>query len=133
MQHKIVFAESRKPCPLGATLHAVEPVAQPHVWRLEGHQYADDGTHTVIVSRHHRKFGRIKRTFHPRVFGLTVEIQVTWYESAKTKIHKGWHETYVGIYLGFLALIGLAFFENYHLAPSIVEFVTVGFLGESGH
>lgn len=133
MQHKIVFAESGKPCPFGTSLHGVEPVAQPYVWRLDGHTVSDNGTHRVTVSRHHPKFGRVKRTFHPRVFGLTVEVEITWYQAAKSKIHKGWHETYVGIYLGFLALIGLAFFENFHMAPAIVEFVTAGMLGGSGH
>jgi hypothetical protein len=136
MQHKIVFAESGKPCPPGTALHAVEAVAQPHVWRLEGHQYADNGAHTVTVSRHHPKFGRVKRVYHPRVFGLTVEVEITWYQSAKAKIHKGWHETWFGIYLGILALVGLAIFEQYHLADEITAPLAslldmMGFGGES--
>jgi hypothetical protein len=120
MQHRIVFADSGKPCLPGTALHAIDRVAAgPHVYRLESHQYADNGAHTVTVSRHHPKFGRVKRVFHPRVFGLTVEVEITWYQSAKVKIHKGWHETWFGIYLGILALVGLAIFEQYHLADEI--------------
>lgn len=131
--YKIVYAGSGKPCPVGTALRAVDPVAQPHTWRLDAHHCGEDDTaHRVTVSRHHPKFGRIKRTFHPRVFGLTVEVEVTWYRATGRKVRHAWHETYVGIYLGFLALIGLAFFEQYHLAPEITGTLLSIFGGGGG-
>jgi hypothetical protein len=121
MTHMIMFEGTRKPCPVGTTLHARNTtLAGPHPWRLEAFQPDVEGdAHKVTVSRHHPRFGRIKRTFHPRVFGLTVEVEITWRKAARTKIHTAWHETWVGIYLGILALVGLAIFEHYHLADEI--------------
>lgn len=137
MQHKIMFQDTRRPVPIGATLHARNTtVAGPHPWRLEACQPDTDpkgDAHTVTVSRHHPRFGRIRRTFHPRVFGLVVEIEISWHRRARTKIHSAWHETWFGIYLGFLALIGLAFFEQYHMAPEITGFVASIFGGGGGH
>lgn len=136
-KHRVVFAETGKPCPVGESLRALDPIAQPHLWRLEGHQVHADGTHKVYVSRHHPRLGRVRRTFHPRVFGLALEldIKITWVRLATTKVHRAWHETWVGIYLGFLALVGLAFFEQYHLAPEITGSILsiFGGGGESGH
>jgi hypothetical protein len=132
MQHKIMNKETGAVVPLGTMLHTSHPSARPGTWRLENHALRN-GEHTLHVSRSHHRMGRVHREFHPHVFGLTVEIEVTWYRATTRKIHKAWHETYTGVYLGFLALIGLAFFENYHLAPAIVEYVSFGLFGGSGH
>lgn len=131
MTHKILFEDTHKPCPIGTTLHARNTtLAGSYPWRLEAYQPDTEGdAHKVTVSRHHPRFGRVKRTFHPRVFGLTIEVEIKWHRRARTKIHSAWHETWFGIYLGFLALIGLAFFEQYHMAPEITSFVSSIFGG----
>jgi len=134
--HTLVHAETGKIVPIGTMLRAVEPVGQPHLWRLDAHHPGEsERAHRVTVSRHHPKFGRVKRLFHPHVFGLVLVVKVAWHRLVTTKIHKAWHETWVGIYLGFLALIGLAFFEQYHMAPEITGTVMsiFGGGGSTGH
>lgn len=134
MTHKIMFADTRQPVPIGASLHARNTtVAGPHPWRLEACQPDETpggDAHTVTVSRHHPRFGRIRRTFHPRVFGLVIEIEISWHRAARTKIHHAWHEAWFGVVLGILALIPLAFFEQFHLADNITSMF--GF-GGGGH
>lgn len=132
MTHKIMFEDTRRPVPIGTTLHARNvAVAGKFPWRLEACQPDTKGdAHTVIVSRHHPRLGRIKRTFHPRVFGLVIEIEISWHKAARTKIHHVWHETWFGVVLGILALIPLAFFEQFHLADDITSLF--GF-GGGGH
>lgn len=129
---QLLFADTRKPVPTGTPLKPLSSVAQPHTWRLESHQTTNDGG-LVWVSRHHPKFGRVRRTFHPRVFGLVIEVDVSWHRAARTKIHRAWHEAWFGVVLGILALIPLAFFEQYHLADEITSVLSIFGSGEGGH
>lgn len=129
MPHKVIDENGRVIVP-GVMIRSSEILAAPGAWRFESLAQRH-GEHVVHCSRH-GKTGRVHKTFHPHVFGLTVEVEVTWYRSTATRVHHMAHETWTGIYLGFLALIGLAFFENFHLAPSIVEYVSFGIFGTGG-
>lgn len=130
---KLVFADTGKPVIPGCVLRAVDPIGGPYVWHLDGHRIgADDHGHRVMVSRHHPKLGRVHRTFHPRVFGLTVVIDIVWYRDVRHTAHVVWAKGNDWLMAGIFALIPLAFFEHYHWADDITNMMSI-FGGGDGH
>jgi len=129
-QHKIVSLETGKVVPLGTMLRAVDPVAQPYAWHLDAHNAHPDGTHSVSVSRHHPKFGRVKHVFHPRVFGLVIELDIVWYRDVRHVTHAVMTRGGDWFMAGLIALVPLSFFETFHWGHTIAEFLS---FGSGGH
>lgn len=63
----------------GAMLHIASGPQAGQAWRFERICERANGEHAVRVSRSHPRMGRIRKEFHPRVFGASVVIDVTWY------------------------------------------------------
>lgn len=121
IQHKIIVEATGKPCAIGSPLRAVDPVAQPYLWRLDAHCAHEDGSHTITVSRHHPKFGRIKHSFHPKVFGLVIELDIVWYRDVRHVTHAVMVRGGDWFMAGLIALVPLSFFETFHWGSWVAD------------
>lgn len=117
----------------GSKIHTVHGA---HAWRYERLRKIDDRTHHVhctrVVKGSRGRTFRGHREFHPSVFGLDVRVSVTWERKAICRTRHMISKVDDYLLAGVFAIIPLAFFEHYHMAGTITEFVTLGMFG-SGH
>lgn len=96
----------------------------PHAgtwWRLDN-IVKRDSLHHVSASRSH-KIGRHKITVLPEIFGMKIRETVNVMKTLSRKILTVWQKIDEGLYMGALALVPLAYFEQYHGAEWITELV----------
>lgn len=110
-----------------ARLHVVEGKDSGQVWQYSHViEHPVDG-HRVHVTRRHPRIGHVHRDFHPRVFGLRVEIDITWRRHMRNKVHHVRTKFDDYLLAGVVALLPLGLFEHYQLAERLPE--ALGFLG----
>lgn len=108
----------------GAMLRAIQGPHMGTHWRFHELKMTDTG-HRVCVSRP-VSAGRVHREFHPGVFGLKVVIDISWSMHVRHTLRVGWSKIDDWLLAGVVALVPLAFFEQYHWA----EMITALFHGE---
>lgn len=118
----------------GSKIHTVHG---SHPWTFSHIRKIDSGTHHVHVTRtvkgtRGRTF-KGHREFHPSVFGLDVRVSVTWQRHVINTTKHAAHKVDDYLMAGLFAIIPLAFFEQYHMAGTITETITLGLLGGGGH
>lgn len=102
-------------------LHAVSGPQAGQVWQYSHViEHPIDG-HRVHVTRRHPRLGHVHREFHPGVFGLTVVVDVTWKRHAVNQLHHARTKLDEYLLAGVIALVPLAFFEQFHLAEKLGE------------
>lgn len=90
-------------------------------WRIE-ELFHDGSEHKVRASYRHRA-GRVRRVFHPSVFGLMVQEELTRMRLVVNRLHHAWQKIDEGLIMGVLALVPLAVFEAYHGGEATREFL----------
>lgn len=109
----------------GDILHAQIGPTAGRAWRFEGIAERPDGVHHVHVSRSGWQFGRIRREYHPGVFGCEIKIDITWLQRTKNCAHRVRAKIDDYLMAGAFALVPLALFEHFHLAEPIAAALTV--------
>jgi len=105
----------------GSRLHAVSGPFMGQLWQLSHViEHPIDG-HRVHVTRRHSRLGHVHREFHPGVFGLSVVIDLTWKHHMVNKVHHVRSKFDDYLLAGVVALVPLAFFEQFHLAEKLGE------------
>ena len=89
------------------------------LWRLD-EIFHDGVQHMVRCSRQHA-IGRVRRVFAPVVFGLSVQEEITRLHHALNLGVHAWQKVDEWFFAGIVALVPLAFFEQYHLAETITH------------
>src|SRR6266581_8256956 len=101
-----------------------QAISGPHKgswWRLDK-IVKRDSLHHMSASRKH-KIGRHKITVLPEIFGLRVHETMNVIKDIMCRVRKFWRKIDEGLYMGALALIPLAYFEQYHGAEWITEVI----------
>lgn len=133
MPHELINPTTGRVITPGTKIHTVHG---SHPWTYRALRKIDDRTHHVqatrVVKGSRGRTFRGHREFHPSVFGLEVRVSVTWERKAVCKARHAFHKIDDYLLAGVFAIIPLAFFEHYHMAGTITEFVTLGMLG-GGH
>lgn len=106
----------------------VKAVEGPHAgtwWRIS--ELFHDGTqHMVRATHRHTHVGRVPRTFRPDTFGLRVHEEISHVRHAVNTLHHTWQKLDEWLLAGVIALLPLAFFEQYHLAETITSTLGLG-------
>jgi hypothetical protein len=117
---RLINAQGQEITP-GARLRVAEGRDSGQVW-LYSHtiEHPVDG-HRVHVTRRHPRIGHVHREFHPRVFGLHVEIDITWRRHVVNKVHHVRTKFDEYLLAGVVALFPLAAFEHFHFSEKLFE------------
>lgn len=95
-------------------------------WRFSHLTHHPVKGHRVHVTRRHAKLGRVPGEFCPSVFGLDVVIKVGWKGHVKNVLHVTISKLDEWLLAGVIALLPLAFFEQFHAAEKITELFGFG-------
>jgi hypothetical protein len=125
IMHKLLAADGSDLHP-GAMLHMLNGASAGPVWRYEHIAVHEHCEHHVHVTRSHPKFGRIHREYHPRVFGCTITLDITWRRRACNAVHHVWSRIDDYFMAGAVALVPLALYERYDWGAAISTIITAG-------
>lgn len=107
----------------GARLVAIQGKEIGRHWKYSHVlEHPVDG-HRVHVVRRHPKLGHVHREFHPGVFGLVVEVDIKWSRHLVNTAHHARQKFDEYLLAGVVALVPLAFFEQFHLAEKVGELI----------
>ena len=95
-------------------------------WRFSHVTHHPKYGHRIHATRTHRKLGRIPGEFHPSVFGLEVVVRVGWKRHVINVAHVTISKLDDWMLAGVIALVPLAFFEQFHAAEKITELFGFG-------
>lgn len=110
---------------VGTRLRVVSGPRVGEVWNYSHLTVHPVDGHRVHVTRRHPRMGHVHREFHPGVFGLSVEIDITWRRAVRNRVHLVRRKFDDYLFAGIIALFPLAFFEQFHLGEKITEAVAL--------
>lgn len=97
-------------------------------WRFSHVTHHPVHGHRVHATRAHHRLGRIPGQFSPSVFGIEVTVKIGWKRHVVNVAHVTISKLDEWLLAGVIALVPLAFFEQFHAAETIT-----GILGFGGH
>lgn len=110
----------------GQTVHAVRGAYKGRRFRFV--EIHDDGERIHVTLLHPHPFRHARQVLHPSAFGLHIHQPLSRAQHVLNGLHHTWQRIDEWLLAGLVALLPLAFFEHFHWAETITQW-----LGFGGH